>query len=141
MREGMRMFRYARRFLLIALVTAIYVAPEPAPANPVGDFFKRLGNSMTKPQRRPARRKTSKAKENETATVHAVTSPTPSSLPRAATQAPASRRDLPYGVPIPGRPGFVTSPYSPDQGMVDVRGFGKGTEVKDPYSGKHFLIP
>jgi hypothetical protein len=51
------------------------------------------------------------------------------------------RRDLPYGIPVPNKPGFVTSPYSPKQGLVDVRGFPSGTEVKDPYSGKVFLTP
>lgn len=49
--------------------------------------------------------------------------------------------DLPYAKPVPGKPGFVTSPYDPYKGYIDVRGFPPGTEVKDPYSGKTFLVP
>ncbi len=65
----------------------------------------------------------------------------PPSTPPAAqqTQAPA-KGDYPYGVPVPGKPGFVRSPYSPDK-MTDVRGYAPGTEVKDPYTQKIFLVP
>lgn len=59
----------------------------------------------------------------------------------AASAVRGQRRDLPYGIPVPNRPGFVTSPYSPGRGLVDVRSFPTGTEVQDPYSGKIFLTP
>lgn len=49
--------------------------------------------------------------------------------------------DLPYGTPVAGKQGFVTSPFSPNSGYIDVRGFAPGTPVKDPYSGKVFLTP
>lgn len=49
--------------------------------------------------------------------------------------------DLPYAKPVAGKPGFVTSPFAPAAGYIDVRGFPPGTEVKDPYSGKTFLVP
>lgn len=65
----------------------------------------------------------------------------PESVPPAPT-APATtaKGDYPYGVPVPGKPGFVRSPYSPDK-MTDVRGYAPGTEVKDPYTQKIFLVP
>jgi hypothetical protein len=66
--------------------------------------------------------------------------PTPTPAPTLPPE-PAASRDLSYGTPVPGKPGFVTSPHSPYAGYVDVRGFPPGTEVKCPYSGKIFLVP
>jgi beta-lactamase regulating signal transducer with metallopeptidase domain len=48
---------------------------------------------------------------------------------------------LQYGKPVSGKPGFVTSPFAPDRGYVDVRGFPPGTVIKCPYAGKIFLVP
>lgn len=58
----------------------------------------------------------------------------------APSAPPTAKGDYPYGVPVPGKPGFVRSPFSPDK-MTDVRGYAPGTEVKDPYTGKIFLVP
>ena len=69
-----------------------------------------------------------------------IVQPTPVATP-APTPAPAAPRDVSYGTPVPGKPGFVTSPHSPYAGYVDVRGFPPNTEVKCPYSGKIFLVP
>ena len=63
----------------------------------------------------------------------------PSSAPAPAAPQTA-KGDYPYAVPVPGKPGFVRSPYSPDK-MTDVRGYAPGTEVKDPYTQKIFLVP
>jgi hypothetical protein len=57
------------------------------------------------------------------------------------TEPPKPAGELPYAKPVPGKPGFVTSPYDPYKGYIDVRGFPPGTEVKDPYSGRVFLVP
>jgi hypothetical protein len=48
---------------------------------------------------------------------------------------------MPYGIPIPGRKGLVTSPYLPDGTYIDVSAFAPATPVKDPYTGKIFLVP
>jgi len=60
--------------------------------------------------------------------------------PQPAGTAKVSKGDFPYGIPVPGKPHLVESPFSPGK-FVDVEGFAPGTEVKDPYTGKIFLVP
>jgi hypothetical protein len=62
-------------------------------------------------------------------------------LPPAVPDQPVKVGEIPYAKPVPGKPGFVFSPYDQYKGYIDVRGFPPGTEVKDPYSGKSFLVP
>jgi type II secretory pathway component GspD/PulD (secretin) len=52
---------------------------------------------------------------------------------------PVTGAKPPYARPFPGKLGFVTSPFT--GGYVDVRGFPKDAQVKDPYTGKIFLVP
>lgn len=51
------------------------------------------------------------------------------------------KTSLPYAKPVPGKAGYVFSPYDKNGGYVDVTGFAPGSKVKDPYSGKVFLVP
>ena len=60
--------------------------------------------------------------------------------PPPAAPTKASKGDYPYGIPVPGKPHLVESPFSPGK-YVDVEGFPPGTEVKDPYTQKIFLVP
>lgn len=64
--------------------------------------------------------------------------PAPTVAAQPKPQAPAK---LPFGSPIPGRPGFVNSPYAEKHQLVDVTGLNIGTEVKCPYTGKLFRVP
>jgi hypothetical protein len=54
---------------------------------------------------------------------------------------PPATAELPFGVAIPGRPGFVNSPYAAKHQLVDVTGLPTGMEVKCPYTGKLFRVP
>lgn len=58
----------------------------------------------------------------------------------ATSELAAPKGDYLYGVPVPGHAGFVRSPHSPDK-ITDVRGYTPGVLVKDPYTGKLFLVP
>ena len=60
--------------------------------------------------------------------------------PPTAAPTKVAKGDYPYGVPVPGKPHLVESPYSPGK-YIDVEGFPPGTEVKDPYTDKIFLVP
>jgi hypothetical protein len=53
----------------------------------------------------------------------------------------ASQSQIPTAKPVPGKPGYVFSPFDASGGYVDVTGYTSGQKVKDPYSGKIFLVP
>ena len=69
-------------------------------------------------------------------TVTEKAKPSPGPSRPASTQA-----QLPTAKPVPGKPGYVFSPFDPSGGYVDVTGYASGQKVKDPYSGKIFLVP
>ena len=64
----------------------------------------------------------------------------PQSTPETKSSV-AQKTNLPYAKPVPGKSGYVFSPYDKNGGYVDVTGFAPGSKVKDPYSGKIFLVP
>ena len=70
----------------------------------------------------------------------AAEKPKPSANPasKSATNGPTQ---YPTAKAVPGKPGYVFSTYDPNGGYVDVNGFTSGSKVKDPYSGKIFLVP
>jgi hypothetical protein len=56
---------------------------------------------------------------------------------------PSPSDELKYATPVPGKQGFVYPPGVEQDGknMLDVRDFTPGQKVKDPRSGKIFLVP
>ena len=59
--------------------------------------------------------------------------------PASVTVKPA---EFPTAKPDPNRPGFVYNPFDPQATrLLDVRGKPSGSKVKDPVSGKTFIVP
>lgn len=140
--------RRRKNLLFLTLFTLGIALAKPASAESIGDFFRRLGNSIAHPTKHPTPRPKTEKSQSSTSPVPVNATPAPSPTPdlsiKAATvvtEAKNSKRDVPYGIPVPNKEGFVTSPYAPSQGLVDVRGIPSGTEVKDPFTGKIFLTP
>lgn len=61
--------------------------------------------------------------------------------PRPSASSSNVAAQFPVAKPVPGKPGYVFSPYDPNGGYVDVTGYQSGSKVKDPYSQKIFLVP
>jgi hypothetical protein len=149
------------RWTALLVVAFFFLTGRLANADPVGDFFRKVGHSISKafkPQPTPQQPRKTRASRRPTSRESNVpgASPTPSEEPSKpakeekltptvlrASAAPAEKAkgDLPFGIPVPGQKGIVMSPYSPEGNYVDVSGFAPGSAVKDPYTGKIFLVP
>lgn len=75
----------------------------------------------------------------------AGTPASPPAAPDDSASGPAAKpgvpKEIPFGTPILGRPGYARSPYARDAGEVDVVGIAAGSKVKCPFSGKIFRVP
>lgn len=74
------------------------------------------------------------------------TAPPPSTAaPPRATPRVSSLDDTavqyPVAKPVPGKAGFVYSPFESNGTMIDVTGYSSGTKVKDPGTNKIFIVP
>src|SRR6266566_753721 len=102
---------------------------DVADAGSFTDFLKAIGNSIAHPERKSQSRTKS---TKQPASKHTA-SPT--------QEVKGEKADVPYAIPVPGKQGFVTSPFAPDSGYIDVHQFPPGTVVKDPFTGKVFRTP
>jgi hypothetical protein len=159
--------------LLLLVIALLFLSGSFVSAGPVGDFFKKVGQSVSKPLRRQPepqpQPQPQSTRPQPSKTPHAARRSTSRAAPAADTTRPAAaqpstspkeeeftgsvrhvsaadiekvKAGLPYGIPVPGRKGMVTSPYLPEEDKyIDVTDFATGSVVKDPYTGKFFLVP
>jgi hypothetical protein len=71
-------------------------------------------------------------------TTHRETAKSSTGTSSSRASAPAS--SFPTGKPVPGKPGYVFSPFASER-YVDVSGFAPGTKAKDPWTDKIFIVP
>ena len=98
-------------------------APPPPPPNAI-----RRERSVTAPP----------ITEIETETQPPPSAPSPRATPRVSS---SSTGQFPTAKPVPGKPGFVFSPFESNGTMIDVTGYASGTKVKDPGTNKIFIVP
>jgi len=157
--------RFSRpRWVSLPVAALFLLSGRCVNADPVGDFFKKVGHSISKafqPQPGPNQnqKKTTKHASRRPTSAQpnfVEASPTPLEQPRnlvkeekvtptvtvlRASAVPQAKGDMPYGIPVPGHKGMVTSPYVPEGNYIDVSAFAPGSAVRDPYTGKIFLVP
>jgi hypothetical protein len=155
--------------LLLVVIPLFFLSGSFVNAGPVGDFFKKVGQSISKPLQHEPEPQPQSTRPPPLKTPHATRRPTSRGAPASAATPAAgaqpsqppkeekfsgtvrgvsaadlekAKAGLPYGIPVPGRKGMVTSPYLPEEDKyIDVTGFASGSVVKDPYTGKFFLVP
>ncbi len=139
----------SHRWICLLAVALLFLSGRSANADPVGDFFKKLGQSISKAfQPQPTPHPTRKTRGSEASpsppgepSKPAKEEVTRTVLPASAAPADKAKGDMPYGIPVPGQKGMVTSPYLPEGNYIDVSAFAPGSAVKDPYTGKIFRVP
>jgi len=159
-------YRFIRsRWISLPVVAVFLLSGRSVNADPVGDFFKKVGQSVSKAfqprptpntvekktkhvSRRPSSRNRNPAEASPTPLEQPTNpvkeekvAPVVTVLRASAVPVEKAKGDMPYGIPVPGRKGMVTSPYSPEGNYIDVSAFAAGSPVRDPFTGKIFLVP
>ena len=65
----------------------------------------------------------------------------PEAKPSSPSQTSSTSTAFPTAKAVPGKPGYVFSPFDSSGRYVDVSGYTTGTKVKDPWTDKIFVVP
>ena len=102
------------------------------PGHPAASTRQRRPESDTATTQQPSRTSSRVAETKKTAV-----EPKPS----PPSQASSTSTAFPTAKAVPGKPGYVVSPFDSSGRYVDVSGYTPGTKVKDPWTDKIFVVP
>jgi hypothetical protein len=105
---------------------------QPVPAREMAATQRR---PQTVAERTPNGSSTVPPRGSHTETAQAKPKPSPS--PRASS----AQVEFPTAKSVPGKPGYVLSPFDANGRYVDVSGYTSGSKVKDPWTDKIFIVP
>jgi len=148
---NLRLILPAAASILLAASCTPYVEPPPEPpADPAArkQLTPEEQEKIAK-QREEKRKRDEEAKKDGTTTPDGEVAKVEPTDPDAggdkppANTKPAEKKEIPVARPIPGKPGFVFSPFN--NKPIDVKGFPPGSLVADPTypssEKKHFRVP
>ncbi len=140
----------SHHFLTLSLISCFaFVSCFPVPKDePKKKTKDDASATLTSEEQQKIEEQREKMRLEELAKEAALKSPEP--LPTNGTQntitdPPVIKKtsDYPFGTPVPGKEGFVFSPYN--NKLLDVRGIASGTLVQDttypPSEKKYFRVP
>lgn len=140
----------SRLFLILPLMSCFaFVSCFPIPRErPKQNTTQETTATLTSDEQQKIEEQRELMRQRELEKQNQLTNPEP--LPTEQTQNTIveppvikSSTDYPFGTPVPGKEGFVFSPYN--NKLLDVRGIASGTLVQDttypPTEKKYFRVP
>lgn len=149
---NLRLILPAAASILLAASCTPYVEPPPeAPADPASrkqltpEEQEKIARQREEKLKRDRERKNDEGTQpdGETPKVEPTNPDGGGEKPPTTTKPAAEKKEIPVARPIPGKPGFVFSPFN--NKPIDVKGFPAGSLVADPTyptsEKKHFRVP
>lgn len=107
------------------------------------------GYAVTESQPAAARQRAPRIESGEvssppsTAAPHVAHKETTQSKTKSSSSSHASsgQPEFPTAKLVPGKPGYVISPFDSSGRYVDTSGYTSGSKVKDPWTNKIFIVP